>query len=242
MLKVLRRLRNAYLIRTAGEWRQVAGLRIPIDPQAMSERTILAIRRGGYERHEAKLLRNLLQPGDRVLELGGGVGFISSLAAQLIPAGHILTVEANPQLIPVIRKAHALNAAKVEIVHAAVAGNTRGDTVKFYLRKDFWASSMSPEPPDYTAAVDVPVVAIGTLIERCKPTVVVADIEGGEADLIGSDWHREVRAMLIEVHPEVIGPDAVEKLRQFLRDGGFALSEPPEAPNMLLARRRSAAK
>jgi FkbM family methyltransferase len=239
MLRFLRQLRNAFLIRTAGEWRQVAGIRIPIDPQAMSERAILGIRRGSYERYEAKLLRALLRPGDRVLELGGGVGFISSLAAQLVHGGRIVTVEANPQLIPVIRKAHALNGASVEIVNAAVTGKARGSSARFFLRKDFWASSMSPEPPDFIGSVEVPVVQIEALVERSKPTVVVVDIEGGEAELIESDWCRGVRAVLLETHPDVLGRDGVEKIRRFLRDRGFALSEPAEAPNMLLAQRHS---
>lgn len=48
-----------------------------------------------YEAKEAKWISKAVKPGDRVLELGSGIGIITSLIAQ-IPDVQVWAFEANP--------------------------------------------------------------------------------------------------------------------------------------------------
>jgi predicted RNA methylase len=63
-------------------------------------------------------MQAVIQPGAKVLELGGGTGVLSFFAAQL--ADHVRYVELNPDLVDTARRllAQNPNGDKVEIIHA----------------------------------------------------------------------------------------------------------------------------
>jgi predicted RNA methylase len=75
-------------------------------------------------------LDHVVQPGARVLELGGGTGVLSYFAAQ--KAGHVWCVERNPDMVDMARSVLRLNenGSKVEVV--------RGDAARY----------LPPEPVD----------------------------------------------------------------------------------------------
>ena len=124
---------------------EVRGVKLPIDPTIMSEKMQGVVRTGDYENGEAKTVARILEPGDRVLELGGGMGYLSALIGTLGLAEHIATVEANPQLIPIIRATHALNGVKAEVIHGAAVADKTAETLQFSLDADFWASTLKPQ-------------------------------------------------------------------------------------------------
>ena len=89
------------------------GVTIPLDTplarRVITPAILTAILSGRYEANEARFLPEIVEPGDRVLEIGAGIGVISTLLARLPEVAHIVAVEANPRLIPMIREVHALN-------------------------------------------------------------------------------------------------------------------------------------
>ena len=58
---------------------------------------------GVWEPGEAKLLRSLLQPRSRFLDVGANVGYFSALAAQSSPQGTIDAVEPEPLNVALLR-------------------------------------------------------------------------------------------------------------------------------------------
>src|SRR5260370_15394982 len=67
---------------------------------------------GEYEAGKRKLIREFLRSEDRVIELGGGIGVLSSLVnPRRIWRTHHLVVEANPELIPLLKLHRKLNRA-----------------------------------------------------------------------------------------------------------------------------------
>ena len=58
---------------------QVAGVVIPLDPQVITPTIRQAILDGRFETEEASQIPHIVRPGDRVLEIGAGIGFISTL-------------------------------------------------------------------------------------------------------------------------------------------------------------------
>ena len=122
-------------------------IKIPYVKEVISDRMAHVIGRNRYEASEVKLLRKLMRPRDRVLELGAGVGVVSTCAAQIArDPSQVLSIEANPNLIPIIRETHRLNGVEgVEVVNGLGVGRSvePDETIPFYLREHFWASSMS---------------------------------------------------------------------------------------------------
>lgn len=63
------------------------------------------------------------------------------IAAKAPGVAAVTVIEANPDLVPVIRETHRLNSTpNVDLRNAVVAG-AGGPPVPFYLRADFWVSS-----------------------------------------------------------------------------------------------------
>lgn len=189
------------------------GVRLPIDPAIMSKNIIEAIEKGRYEHKESAELERMIELGERILELGAGLGFISTLCKRNIKTEAVRSFEANPLLIPVIRQVHALNGVSGIEVENAVLLNARGDaTVPFYVRRDFWASSLSPKPFGYEKVIDVPVRSFNAEIESFRPTMIICDIEGGELDLFLNANLTGVRKVYIEVHQNVLGRRGIKTL------------------------------
>jgi FkbM family methyltransferase len=201
---------------------EMRGVKAPVDPTVMSPTLVNAIRTGEYERAEAKKLPKMVEPGDRLLELGAGMGYLSSIAAMTAPLEKIVVVEANPALIPIIHKTHALNGVVAEVIHAAVVGEKTSDTVRFIVDEDFWASSIGTRKnQDVRELVDVPTASVADLIREHAPTFLIIDIEGGETDILPHLDLSTCRMVLMELHFKEIGPHGIAAVFDCFARQGF---------------------
>lgn len=200
----------------------ISGVWLPIDRGILSPRMELSLASGRFEARERSMATRIIQPGDVVLELGSGLGFISSYVRQRTGAGKIICVEANPLLIPYIRSVHALNAvANVEVLNrVVVATEETPQTFPFYCRNDFWASSLSAASP-YDRVVDVPVLPLADILRTHSPDILIMDIEGGEIDLLKAANLGSIRAVVMETHAKAYGAKGIRALENDLVRLGF---------------------
>ena len=77
-----------------------------------------------YERSESRCAVVALSPDDVVLEVGSGLGYLSTICALRLGSERVHTYEADPGLIPRIRRHHALNGVAPEVHNAMLAGST----------------------------------------------------------------------------------------------------------------------
>ncbi len=158
---------------------------------------------GKYEGFEARAARMRVKPGHRVLELGGGMGYVGSVCAAITGGENVVTVEANPDMLPVIRANLDRNGHQnATLVHGAVTGNgADGDVLEFRRGKAFWGSSIVEEGKGGGDIVQVPLLRIGALLAEHKPHVVIMDIEGAEQHLFDAPWPHHIRFVMLELHP-----------------------------------------
>ncbi|HET9067567.1 MAG TPA: FkbM family methyltransferase, partial [Amaricoccus sp.] len=71
----------------------------PLDPSVVTPAIRAAILSGRFEAEEASQIPRIVRPGDRVLEIGAGIGFISTLLSRQPRVARVVAVEANPNLI-----------------------------------------------------------------------------------------------------------------------------------------------
>lgn len=190
------------------------GLVFPDDPAFLTRKTRRLLRTKEYERREADAVRALVGKDDVAMELGAGIGFMSTLMAKSCKARAVHTFEANPSFIPYIRRVHAANgvAEKVTLTNALLGA---GDgTAQFYEREEFSASSLEADPPGVGSPVvavhEVPVMAIGRVMAGIRPTALVCDIEGAEADLLPLADLSSLHVAVVELHPQWIGQRGVQ--------------------------------
>jgi FkbM family methyltransferase len=197
---------------------RVRGVALELPRAALTPEIWVALKEGWYENDEVDQVRAVLRPGDSVLELGAGIGFVSAVAARQPGISRVVAVEANPQLLPIARRTHALNGVAVDLVNAAVVRD-EGE-VEFHLHPDFWASSTVPRPGSRVARL--PARSLSSLVAEARPDVLIVDIEGGEASLFEGAALGGVRAVVMELHPDVTGLRGVAQAFGAMATAGFA--------------------
>lgn len=205
---------------------ETQGIKIPFDPRIITPKIERPMRNNRYEAGEVSSLKELLEPGDRVLEFGAGVGLCSTVAALNPEVERVVTIEANPTMIPVIRETYDLNGVvdRVDLRNGVVSTQS-GEDIPFYVRRDFWASSMEPDSRAYERVEQVPAVSIHDLMAEIKPTVILCDIEGAELGLFDEADLSSVRKLILELHPKVYGDEGVAQIDAALRSRGFQRAE-----------------
>ncbi len=201
---------------------KLRGVRLRIPEAQLSPALVRALENGRYERGESGALLRNLEAGDRVLDLGAGAGYVSSLAARVVGGENVTAVEAAPDMLPVLRRNLNLNeAGEARVLHGAVvADDYPEEVVRFGVANAFWSSRIG-EAGKGGAVVEVPALRFGALVEEMRPSVVVMDIEGGELDICQQDWPDCVRLLIMEIHTRRYGPADVKTMFDGLSRNGF---------------------
>ena len=201
------------------------GLRFPNDPAVISRKARRLLRAEAYESREFNAVTALLNKRDVVLELGAGIGFMSTVVSKLCRVAAVHAYEANPALIPYIHSVHALNGVKNATVVNALLAPDKGKPVNFYVRQDFLASSMQAEQGGDSGGVisveKIAVHSINQVMKDLKPTVLVCDIEGAEADLLPATDLSSLRCAIIELHPQWIKKHGVQQVFDAMHGAGL---------------------
>jgi FkbM family methyltransferase len=194
---------------------------IPVDLTDRNYRSAFVF--GEYESGERKLIRQFLRADDRVIELGGCIGVLSCLVnTRLKSPTHHLVVEANPELIPILRRHRELNRACFEIQQCAVSTEPE---VTFSVHRFMTHSGIFDQSG--MRRIRVPGRSLAALHASHGPfNVLMIDIEGSELDVLrtSSDLLKEYRLVLIELHQEQLGIDGLEECRKILTSAGLQRS------------------
>jgi FkbM family methyltransferase len=198
------------------------GMKFPQDPNIMQGKIRRLLRTENYERKETQAALRVVRKDDVVVELGGGIGYMSTLVATKRAVKSVHVFEANPNLIPYIHAVHAANGVTNAHVTNAILGPRKG-SVDFYLREPMLGSSLDllegeVNPP----SVKVDVLNAGQTFAKIKPNLLICDIEGAEANLIPQLDLTGLRAAIIETHPQWIGPEGINAVFRAFMDAGLA--------------------
>ena len=213
------------------------GLTLYVPEAALKGNLERALSSGRYENHEADALLRHLRPGDRMLDLGAGLGFICALAAGVLREGAVMGVEAGPETVRLARRNLAANGfAGVKVLKGAVVAAGEGE-VEFSQRPAFWASSLrGPDGwPEKAEVIRVPARPLGKLRAKFAPTVVSCDIEGGELEVLTQPLPG-VRLVVFETHPQVYGADGVARIVAALAAQGFVEAEGAKKDTLVFRR------
>jgi FkbM family methyltransferase len=205
-------------------WRELnfRGIRVPTRGFGITLPVWKRLFRGDYEKPEIDAVLALLRDGDRVMELGGGLGVVSGVALAGRKGIVLRTFDGNPAMIDRIRALHKLNNFRdCEARHEIVLPNPTQPVMTFHLHHSFAESSLAPLR-DAAGAVDVPVVDFADVVEQFSPDMLICDIEGAEADLFSGIDLSTFRAVVIELHPSLIPAEAIARIFSTCIGAGLA--------------------
>ena len=192
---------------------RVGDVSIRIDRRNMPTSLIRAIRRGDYELPERTAVLRILKAGDRVVEFGGGVGVVSMTAAKVTGPGTVHVFEPQPVACSLIRENAKLNDLDITCTNAAVARES--GTRTFWATSNIISSNFFGGRRDgkgETSTFDVKAVAFSEIMAEHDPNVLIVDIEGAETEIFADADLSAVEVIVIELHPHVVGKDAIDAL------------------------------
>ncbi|AFY40741.1 methyltransferase FkbM family [Nostoc sp. PCC 7107] len=199
---------------------QIEGIKIKIG-EHISPPVKKAMYIGEYESSELRAVKSKLSTNDIVMELGAGIGLLSSYCAKRIGSERVFTYEANPRLEIPIRETYQINQVLPNL-EICLVGEENGEQT-FYVGKNFWSSSIIPWN-EGAKPITVAVKSFNQEIRKINPSFLIIDIEGGEYDLLKYADFYNVKKLVIEIHPKAIGQDKAIFVKSKLAEMGFQIN------------------
>lgn len=216
--KTLKKL--AYKIRRKLNLKRISinGINLNTDPDFVPKGIRKLLLEKNYESQEVELVCDAIRTEDRVLEVGAGIGFVGIACAKICGSGKILSYEPNPKMRPVIEANYALNGLQPNL-RSKVIATTAGE-LEFYFSEGVLSSSLVDRKQGEATRVEAD--AISSVVEEFQPTAIVMDAEGAEIDLFRACDLDGVSTVVVELHPHIVGAQAIEELRSFLASQGLS--------------------
>jgi FkbM family methyltransferase len=199
----------------------VHGITVPLSPDEVSPLIWQALTSGSYEAKEAKWVFKAVRLNDRVLELGTGIGIITSLIAK-VPGVRVWSFEANPLTAALAQRVINANGLGNVVLSQGVLAAGEPRIIPFYIRKDLWMSSMDKNQGPYRRELALSTTNIDSFIADHAINILVMDIEGAERDLLGRSELPGIERVFLELHDHLYGLSGIREITQALGSKGFA--------------------
>ena len=209
-----------------------------------------ALDQGYYEARERELLQMLLRPGDKVIELGAGIGVVAMTAASIVGENNVTAFDANPEILTDATENFQRNGFRNIATRAGLLRNRRHYAPNcfsnFYVDSEFWASRLdaSAHTPGIIKVVQAPVYCLEDEIAAFGANVLLCDIEGGETDLLSEADLSGVGLIIVETHSWIAGQAAIDAMARkiVVQDFAAEISEERSAVSVFARRRRDQLK
>lgn len=165
------------------------------------------------------LLRDLLNPGDTVFDVGAYVGWVTELMSRLVgPRGSVVAFEPVPENMDAcLARMLQCGTSNYTLINAAVCDRD-GMTSFFVDRANAQVSALAPEHPDNCTKIHIPAITLDAYVRanRLSPSVIKVDTERAELAVLHGAisylrWHRPILVMEQDPHDQ----SCAELLREF---------------------------
>lgn len=203
------------------KWKVIDGIYLPVYLK-YGYSVLRFIDDGTYEGGELRIVKKKLSSDDIVLELGTGIGFITTVCAKIIGSDKVYSFEANSLMKPVTEELFAKNQVTPNFSIALLASaESQGE---FYAQNNFLASSEKAKHQKGTF-VKVPVLDLNDTISKIKPTYLLMDIEGNELDILKIIDFQTIQKVQFELHPQYLNKEEIEFIFKKLETYSFKMDK-----------------
>lgn len=161
-----------------------------------------AIREGRYCEEQIACLKRAIRPGDRVLDLGAGLGVTAVVAAR--QAKRVVAIEADPRIVPVAQRLLEASGVGSVAYHHGLPAIGRKGCGPVFLRADFRRSSRSPGGSPWQAMGMAPFLPINVILADQQIDLVVCDLPFGAANILTSADLKGVDRILLTRQPDTV--------------------------------------
>ncbi|MBL4928330.1 FkbM family methyltransferase [Fuscibacter oryzae] len=219
----------------------IHGVQVPQSPH-FGPAMVQSITDGRYERGEIETGLSAIPEGARILEMGTGSGIVGAVMALNRKPTAMLSVEANPNLLPQISALYQQNGLQDSITlrHGVVFSQPNPPAmVEFFVAGNFLGSGLFRPEDKKRTAVQVPVIPYDTLKAAFPHDVLMMDIEGAELDFLRHADLSGVTLFLAEFHRDIYGREGMRECRHLLDKAGFVIDDTLSRAGVHVWRRRA---
>lgn len=184
-------------------------------PQELGIFRTAEILAGRYEQGKADLVEKYAPDASSIVELGGGIGFVTALTDQTTDdiRKHIV-LEMNPQLLPILRE--VANVTRLDVHIDSSAYSAKSETVGLEQSTSYTQMSVSEKRGDEGA---ICAKSLSALIDEYDlyQFALIADIEGAERGLFEEEFDTMVEhcpVVIMELHRSRLGKDLTPYLEK----------------------------
>jgi len=191
------------------------GIRTPdgfVVVPADDERMVLYLSSSTHEPGTRRLLKQLIAPGDYVVDVGAHIGVIAlSMARAVGPTGTVLALEPEPSLQVTLRKTAVVNSLEsVMVILQTAVGDYRA-AARFDMGSTTTAESSLLTVAHEKTAITVEIDTLDNLLpSRQKVSLIKLDVEGAEPSVIAG------MSRVLEANPDMaliaeLGPSRIAR-------------------------------
>ena len=197
-------------------WHVVQGVYLPLTSD-IGFNTLRWIVNGQYEQGEIELIRQRIEPSDRIMEIGTGLGFVSAYCSRIVGSDQVYSFEANPLNVEMALRVYEKNNVRPHLQNALLA-DCKGMIDFPVNRKSRLASSLLKTSGEI---VQVPQLNLNETIEALRPDFLIMNIEGAEYDVFRMIRFQTIEKIQVELHPSILGEAKMNEIFDLLRANGF---------------------
>ena len=120
-------------VQTAVDWVPNHDIALPADVRIFAQSTLELVMRGKYQRRMARMTGRMVEDGQKVLDLGAGIGFLSIHAAQTVSGATVFAQEDNSSRLAIMRDVLDHNALelgdRLSMINAPVICDNDAETL-----------------------------------------------------------------------------------------------------------------
>ena len=171
-----------------------------------------------YDRHERRVIRSIVKPGDYVVDVGANIGTYTLILAGLVgPSGHVDAIEAERFNADELRHNVQLNHMNQVVVHEVGISDKR-ETLELLLNTTGNAGGHSFFDQSHIADPQIQLircVPLSNITQNRRPKFMKLDIEGFEYRALRALFHERPKGLwpqylMVEDNPSRREDDAIK--------------------------------
>lgn len=177
---------------------------------------------GKYEHQEVKAIKKHVKEPHEIIDLGASTGFLTVFLIKMFDYSPCaVAVEGNKKMIPILKRVRQINGVNFEIESSAYHSTL--NTVNFNIHHLTVGGSVQRETDNKERVEAISLEKITKKYELEK-FICVADIEGGEADLINNELNIiEEKCVLLFVEFHEGYAEGVKEAKQKLKSSSMRM-------------------
>lgn len=206
-------IKNIFFIK----WENVKGIYLPLK-FSLGFNTLRWIVNHQYEINEISIVEKTISTDDIVLEIGTGLGFVSTFCSRVIN-NNIYTFEANSNNFEISKNVFKKNNVKPHIENI-ILGCANGNVDFSINYKNILASSLINTTKN---TIKIATHDLNITINNIKPTYLIMDIEGGEYDIFKIIDFQTIQKIQFELHPKLLNEEKCNEIFEILKANQFII-------------------